>query len=1130
MVVRRAPGCQIDAVGVHEDDRGFVPKAEPPCGISAVEGGKVMKVRLQRGLLPVLLLSGALLALGCGGGDDDPEAVCGNGVIEAGEQCDGVNLNEQTCVTKGFGGGTLSCTANCKFDTSGCTDAPADCGNGVIDAGEQCDGTNLNEQTCESQGFDGGTLSCTTTCQFNTTGCTKLPPECGNGEIDGDEQCDGANLNEQSCETQGFDGGTLSCTAACQFDTTGCTTIESDCGNGVIEAGEQCEGANLNGQNCKRQGFDEGTLSCTADCQFDTSACITITKVGVGEPCTRDIECESDLCLTEVIQGFPSGYCAAPCNGDGSCDDANAICVDVGEYLCLRSCAPGGSDCRDAYNCEDLGEGAGACWPACTGDPQCPDTGTCNDRGFCETQCTDDTDCPAGMACGSEGLCELIDDCATKGCNDPDGSLYCNEASGYCLEDACLDNPCDGLANATGECERYFDEYRCYCNEDYIWDGDADACVAFECSAIDLGTLDGTLIEQAGDTCNGTSLYNAGGSGVSSCTRYTSEDKELVYKLTVPAGVAVEVHMEPTDFDASLWVTTSCDDVLGLKCVVGADDPETVVVHNDTTEDQTYYIIADAYEDCGAFTLTISSLGKCGNGVKEGHEQCDGLDFGGASCSNFGFAEGTLTCSAQCKLDFTNCNYGSLQPVGGPCTTGADCASGLCWDELNKGLPSGYCVDKCTEERDCWDPANICVSAGGNRLCAKKCTPGVSGECRDAYACVDLGEGDGACWAKCTTDSQCSVAGRCNLDSGFCSCPLGQHVEAGACVYDDCKYLGCANLNRNCDPVGGCSGSCAVCTDCVPGTQESSGDYCRRIGTVWGGPCEVDADCPGSGTPGEDTYCDNSGTGGFCMQFDGPDHVGDGQPCTGDPNSVGVSMAYVFWIVPVCLQGCEIDADCRAGYTCSTDIDHNNTVLACSPITECGTDGCNDDGSLRCASDGKCWVDSCAPNPCTSTANSTKACVNVRDSYTCECVDDHRWDDESMSCVSFECTAQDLGTVTAEIQLTGEDSCTGTSEYNADGTGESCTNYHTKGNEKVYKITLPAGASVYIEMVPVVDFDASLWVTTACNDFSGAKCVEGADDPEEVTITNEGSAPATYYIVADAFSGCGTFNLTITPK
>jgi len=140
-----------------------------------------------------------------------------------------------------------------------------------------------------------------------------------------------------------------------------------------------------------------------------------------------------------------------------------------------------------------------------------------------------------------------------------------------------------------------------------------------------------------------------------------------------------------------------------------------------------------------------------------------------------------------------------------------------------------------------------------------------------------------------------------------------------------------------------------------------------------------------------------------------------------------------------------------------------------------------------------------------------------------------------MSCVSFECTAQDLGTVDQQIQLMGEDSCTGTSEYHAGGTGVSCTNFGTKSNEKVYKVTLPAGVSVYIEMVPVVDFDASLWVTTACNDFNGVKCVKGADNsspgqPEAVTITNEGSEPATYYIVADAYSGCGMFNLTITPK
>jgi Protein of unknown function (DUF1566) len=48
---------------------------------------------------------------------------------------------------------------------------PPFCGNGVVDSSEQCDGSNLNGQTCQSQGFAGGTLSCTSSCTFNTSGC-----------------------------------------------------------------------------------------------------------------------------------------------------------------------------------------------------------------------------------------------------------------------------------------------------------------------------------------------------------------------------------------------------------------------------------------------------------------------------------------------------------------------------------------------------------------------------------------------------------------------------------------------------------------------------------------------------------------------------------------------------------------------------------------------------------------------------------------------------------------------------------------------------------------------------------------------------------------------------------------------
>lgn len=50
-----------------------------------------------------------------------PPPVCGNNVKESGEACDGTDLAGQTCTGLGFGGGILSCNANCTFNTSTCT-------------------------------------------------------------------------------------------------------------------------------------------------------------------------------------------------------------------------------------------------------------------------------------------------------------------------------------------------------------------------------------------------------------------------------------------------------------------------------------------------------------------------------------------------------------------------------------------------------------------------------------------------------------------------------------------------------------------------------------------------------------------------------------------------------------------------------------------------------------------------------------------------------------------------------------------------------------------------------------------------------------------------------------------------
>ncbi|MGC9049126.1 MAG: lamin tail domain-containing protein [Patescibacteria group bacterium] len=46
------------------------------------------------------------------------------------------------------------------------------CGNGIKEGSEECDGNDLADQTCQSQGFSSGTLSCNSNCTFNTSSCT----------------------------------------------------------------------------------------------------------------------------------------------------------------------------------------------------------------------------------------------------------------------------------------------------------------------------------------------------------------------------------------------------------------------------------------------------------------------------------------------------------------------------------------------------------------------------------------------------------------------------------------------------------------------------------------------------------------------------------------------------------------------------------------------------------------------------------------------------------------------------------------------------------------------------------------------------------------------------------------------
>jgi hypothetical protein len=120
---------------------------------------------------------------------------CGNGTVDGAEACDGGDLGGATCAGVGFASGGLACTAGCGLDTSGCVPfpPPGACGNGAIDAPEQCDGAALGGATCRSLGFTlGGTLACTAGCGFDTSGCASQGfPESGQTVVYGADKNDG---------------------------------------------------------------------------------------------------------------------------------------------------------------------------------------------------------------------------------------------------------------------------------------------------------------------------------------------------------------------------------------------------------------------------------------------------------------------------------------------------------------------------------------------------------------------------------------------------------------------------------------------------------------------------------------------------------------------------------------------------------------------------------------------------------------------------------------------------------------------------------------------------------------------------------------------------------------------------
>ncbi len=153
-----------------------------------------------------------------------PAPVCGDGIKEGSEDCDLLDFGTppQTCTGLGFnGGGNLACNTDCTYDTSACqqcvsnwicdwsrpdyecgfatncvdlnlcspasTPMPtvrlpcppvqATCNNGILEPGEECDGS-TNGLGCTDLGYGSGTLTCDqNTCEYDESQCEICPED-----------------------------------------------------------------------------------------------------------------------------------------------------------------------------------------------------------------------------------------------------------------------------------------------------------------------------------------------------------------------------------------------------------------------------------------------------------------------------------------------------------------------------------------------------------------------------------------------------------------------------------------------------------------------------------------------------------------------------------------------------------------------------------------------------------------------------------------------------------------------------------------------------------------------------------------------------------------------------------------
>jgi cysteine-rich repeat protein len=461
------------------------------------------------------------------------DSVCGNGLIEVGEDCDDDNVSsgdgcQSDCeVQSGW---------NCSGQPSNCT-AKIACGNGVKDAGEQCDDGNLTsgdgcQSTCAVQaGW---------TCAGSPSVCTD-DQSCGNGVVEAGEQCDdGDNSSGDGCQSDCTVQGGWSCSGSPSL-----CRLEAQCGNGTKEAGEQCDDGNVSsGDGCQSGCTVQSGWTCTGSPSVCTQEALCGNGLKeVGEQCDDGDVTSGDGCQSGCT--IQSGW---TCTGQPSVCQPKAVCgnglKEIGEQ-CDDGDVTSGDGCQSSCTIQSG-------W-SCTGSPSvciADGTGTCGNSVKESGEQCDDGDRTSGDGCQS--------DCTIQ------SGWQCSGSPSVCVAELPTGDCGNGVVDAGEDC-------------------DGGPCCDEDCQIEDAGTV---CRAPAGacdkrEVCDGSS---------SSCPADAFAPSTKVCRAAVSAQCDVAETCSGTSKACPADVLAGCPDVDGTDCVHPACDASG----NCTTQDDCVEICRDS--------------------------------------------------------------------------------------------------------------------------------------------------------------------------------------------------------------------------------------------------------------------------------------------------------------------------------------------------------------------------------------------------------------------------------------------------------------------------------------------------------------------------------------------------------